>query len=342
MSRRIGVALHAGQLAQRAPGGIGRYVRGLIDHLPEAGIDVTAFGGELPGRMVPLRYELWHRARRPAVRAAGDLVHAPSLAVPPPGRRPLVVTIHDLEFLRLPDASTRRGVRFHRRGLAIARAEAAAVITASEHVAGQLAAESFDAARVHVVPYGIEPPPPAPATDPGIPAPFILAVGTIEPRKGFDTLARAFGAARASHPDLSLVIAGPPGWGTVAGLDAPGIVRLGPIDDARLDALYRAATVLAFPSRSEGFGLPPVEAMARGCAVVASNAGAIPEVVGDAALLVPPGDVDALAAALTDVVDDDSTRARLVAAGSARAARYTWEACARGHRRAYEASLDST
>ncbi|MDQ1514195.1 MAG: hypothetical protein QOE80_25, partial [Actinomycetota bacterium] len=144
---------------------------------------------------------------------------------------------------------------------------------------------------------------------------------------------------REGHPDLRLVIAGPPGWGETPALDGPGVMAPGRIDDVTLDALYRGAAVLAMPSRSEGFGLPALEAMARGCPVVASDAGALREVVGDAGLLVPPGDPAALAAALHRVLSDESLAASLGAAGHQRAATFTWSACTAAHVAAYHAAL---
>ena len=132
------VAVHAGQLLQPVPGGIGRYEAALLPRLGVAGVETVAFGaGPRPAKLaraVPwidlgqprgaVRYELWHRLGRPRVRLDADLVHAPSLAIPPVGDMPLVVTVHDIAFLRLPHVSTTRGVRFHRRGLALARRHA--------------------------------------------------------------------------------------------------------------------------------------------------------------------------------------------------------------------------
>ena len=382
---RLTVALQAGQLDQPVPGGIGRYVEGLLRHLPEAGVAVERFAG---GRW---RYEAWHRFRRPVVRTGGDLVHAPSLAVPPPGRRPLVVTVHDLAFRTHPDCFPARGRAFHERGLALARAEAAAVIAPSEATAAELRDAGFEASRVHVARHGFDLRPLTPLEQPGPdfpaasmnplqhmhphwqpaegsmsmaapaagpdgggrrpgdgatpvlglePRSYVLFVGTVEPRKGVDVLVAAHAALRRKgHPDLRLVIAGPPGWGETPSLDGPGVVAPGLIDDVTLDALYRGAAALAVPSRSEGFGLPALEAMARGCPVVASNAGALPEVVGDAGLLVPTGDAKALAGALDRLLADDALAASLGAAGHRRAATFTWSASIAAHLTAYHAAL---
>ena len=172
------------------------------------------------------------------------------------------------------------------------------------------------------------------------PRSYVLFVGTVEPRKGIDVLLAAYASLRRQgHPDLRLVVAGPPGWGETPALDGEGVVAPGRIDEVTLDALYRGAAVLAVPSRSEGFGLPALEAMARGCPVVVSDAGALPEVVGDAGVLVKPGDADALAGALDRILTDDALATALGAAGYRRAADFTWSACTAAHVAAYHAAL---
>ena len=378
----VRVALHAGQLDQPVPGGIGRYVEGLMRHLPESGVAVERFSA---GRW---RYETWHRFRWPVVRVPGDLVHAPSLAVPPPGKRPLVVTVHDLAFRTHPECFPPRGRAFHERGLALARSEAAAIVVPSAATAAELRDAGFEAARIHVAHHGIELPAPAasgagpdfpaasmnpmqqmhphwqPAEGPtggasgtpavagstgGDPGPavlglepgsYLLFVGTVEPRKGIDVLLSAHATLRRQgHPDLRLVVAGPPGWGETPPLDGPGVMAPGRVDDHTLDALYRGAAAVVLPSRSEGFGLPALEAMARGRPVVASNAGALPEVLGDAGLLVTPGDSDALATALEGILAKEDFAAELGSLGRQRATTFTWAACTAAHAAAYRAAL---
>jgi glycosyltransferase involved in cell wall biosynthesis len=347
------VALHVGQLLQPVPGGIGRYVDGLLGTLPDVGVELVTFAAgppppdraiALPGYVdlgqphAPWRYELWHRLRRPALPVTSDVIHAPSLALPPSHGTPLVVTIHDLAFLRHPEVFTRRGVEFHRRGLAIAFREAAVVIAISEFTRGELIRSGFEPERVHVAPMAITVPEPA-ADDvldarvaaAGVTAPYVLSVGTIEPRKGLDTLAAAVAGLRRNHPELTLVLAGPTGWLSVPGLDGPAVQRLGRVDEGTLDALYRRAIVCALPSRYEGFGLPALEAMARGCPVVASNTTALPEVVGTAGVLVAPGDVSAWSDALTRLIDDEPTRADLAVQGRHRARDFTWATTAQAH-----------
>lgn len=353
------VAVHAGQLLQPVPGGIGRYVRSLVAALPAQGVTPYPFAaGPRPegvtGTWTDLgrpggsaRYELWHRLRRPALRVAGDVVHATSLAVPPVRGRPLVVTVHDLVFLRQPEHLTPRGVSFHRRGLELAREEAAAVVVPTAWSREDLLTEGFDPARVHVAHHGVDRAPAPGAGEAaavlarlGVRRPFILFASTLEPRKGVVDLLAAHAALAAVHPEVGLVLAGPQGWGEVHDLDRPGVVATGHVADHELDVLYRSAVALAHPARYEGFGMQVAEAMARGCPVVTTDAACLPEVAGGAGVLVPVGDVDALAGALLRLVEDGDHRAERAAAGEARATSLTWEASAAAHVAAYAAALD--
>ncbi|HZB71573.1 MAG TPA: glycosyltransferase family 1 protein [Acidimicrobiales bacterium] len=355
------VAVHVGQLLQPVPGGIGRYVRALLPCLPAAGVEPVAFAAgprpdgldgvryvDLGWPRGPLRYEAWHRLGRPRLAVEGDVVHATSLAVPPPGDRPLVVTVHDLVVLRAPDLLTRRGVAFHRAGLERARRLGATLVVPTAWGGEDLVREGIDPSLVHVAHHGVEvgPAPAAEAVDAalerlGVRPPFVLFVGTLEPRKGVGDLLAASRRLQARHPEVQLVLAGGRGWGELPELTGPGVVAPGSLGDDDLDALYRSAAVLALPSRYEGFGLPVVEAMARGCPVVCSDAACLPEVAGGAAELVPVGDVAALADALGGVLDDGARRDRLVAAGRTRAAGFTWAASAEAHARAYRAAQDT-
>ncbi len=361
-NRRVQVAVHVGQLHQSVPGGIGRYVVRMVEALPGAGVEVVAFAAgpqppELDGPYVDLgwphgaqRYEAWARLRRPALDVPGALVHATSLAVPPPGDRPLVVTVHDLVFLRHPEYLTSRGVAFHRRGLELARREAKAVVVPTAFGRDELVAEGFEEARIHVAHHGVTLASRLAAAGPGgdravlgrlgVTPPFVLFVGTLEPRKGITDLAAAHRLVRRRHPDLSLVLAGPPGWGPSPDLDRPGVVALGLAQDDDLDALYRAAVALALPSRYEGFGLPVLEAMARGCPVVISEAASLVEVAAGAAAVVAVGDVDALAGALDRLISDPDHRASRGEAGRVRAGDFSWSKSAEAHAHAYRAALE--
>jgi glycosyltransferase involved in cell wall biosynthesis len=167
-------------------------------------------------------------------------------------------------------------------------------------------------------------------------AQYCLAIGTAEPRKDLPGLVRAFTAVAQRHPDVALVLAGPEGWGEdelrVAVEASPvraRIARTGWVEPVELAALLQGARVLAYPSRYEGFGFPPLQAMRARVPVVATRVGSLPEVLGDAALLVAPGDRDGLAAALDGCFDDEGLRSRLIAAGEAWVRRFSWERC--GH-----------
>ena len=159
---------------------------------------------------------------------------------------------------------------------------------------------------------------------------YLLAVGSANPNKNLSALVQAFGRLPA-QADLRLVIVGAGSPGVFAGaaiLDAPGVVRAGAVDDAELKALYQRAAALVFPSLYEGFGLPPLEAMACGCPVAASRAASIPEVCGDAALYFDPGSVDDIAGALRRLLADAPLRDALRRAGTVRAAAYRWDTAA--------------
>jgi len=350
-------AIHAGQLLQPVPGGIGRYVHSLLRVLPPAGVDAYAFaaGARPPG--VPrrtewvdlgpphgsVRYEMWHRLRRPPLRLDADVVHATSLVVPPVRDTPLVVTAHDVAFLRVPDVTTRRGISFHRRGLELTQRDADLVIAVSAFTRDELVREGFDRDAIVVAHLGIDPPPDraddeidAAVASAGVRQPYVLTVGTVEPRKDLPTMVAAVERLRGrGRADLELVIVGPPGWGNVDGIDRPFVRRLGEQPWAKVDALIRRAAAYCITSCYEGFGLPALEAIARGAPLAAASGSSVEEVVAGAALLFPPGAVDACADALERLLDDGMLRADLAERGRARAAELTWQRCAETHAAAY-------
>ncbi len=294
-------------------------------------------------------HRLWARANRPRadrwLRPA-EVVHGANYVVPPT-RLPRVVSVYDCWFLRHADAvhpDVRRAAQVLRRAV-----RSGAVVHASSHATAAGVRELLGAQRVRVVHLGAPPPLPA-AVDaapplPGIDgAPYVLALGTLERRKNLPRLVRAFDAVAATVPGVRLVLAGggdddrPAIDDAIAAL-APQhtrrVVLTGRVDDSAKAWLLRHAAALAYPSLDEGFGFPLLEAMAAGAPIVASNAGSIPEVAGDGALLVDPLDVDALAEGLVAVLDDSTLRARLAAAAPARLATFTWQRTADEMRRLY-------
>jgi glycosyltransferase involved in cell wall biosynthesis len=301
-------------------------------------------------RLLPALMTLGNVALSRAIRRHRlDLIHDPTGVAPflgPRGGARRVVTIHDAFAFVTPQTHNRLDTWRYRRQLPHAARRADAVVTVSECSRRDLIHHlSLPPSVVHTTVEGVDPalrPVPDDAARRavlarlGIRSPFLLYVGAINARKNTARLLEAYARVRARHPQLTLVIGGQRQWrtdgmdATLARLDLGGDVRFtGYLEDADLPALYSAAEVFVFPSLYEGFGLPPLEAMACGTPVVTSAVSSLPEVVGDAALTVDPHNVEALAAAMERVLTDHALRAALRQRGIARAARFTWERAAR-------------
>lgn len=313
----------------------------------------AAFRPAIPVVQLPLPrlalYEAWHRLRWPAVeRATGpvDVVHATGVAVPAT-RAPLVVTVHDLAFRHRPEHFTRHGVRFFERALELTRRHAALVLCPSEATRADCAAAGLADDRLRVVPWGVDPPAAVGEEEVagvlrrhGLDGPYVLWVGTIEPRKNLPALLTAFRRVVEACPGVRLVLAGPVGWHEDlaehrAGLEQ-SVVMTGFVAGRELDALYAGASAFCYPSLMEGFGMPVLEAMAHSCPVVTSRGTATEEVGGEAAILVDPVDVEAIADALVRILSDEAFSAERRAASRARAQQFPWSRTAAATVAAYQ------
>jgi glycosyltransferase involved in cell wall biosynthesis len=358
---RHSVLIAVEQLRRAVPGGIGTYAQGLLSGLravqDEDTPSITLYASRAvpdplarlgrPVRTSRLGSRLLTRAWDLGVSRAPagfDVVHGVSLASPPPAKgERLVVMVHDLAWRSHPESTTVRGRRWHEGALRRALRRADAFVVPSKRVRDDLLGAGALVSRVSVIPEGADhlPEPDRPGTAAmlracGVEGPYLLTVSTLEPRKNLGRLVEAYGSARPGLPGkLPLVVAGPTGWGD-SGVDhhgTDGVVAVGHVSGATLSGLYAGASGFVYVPLAEGFGLPPLEAMAAGAPVVASSA--VPSVVeasGElSALVVDPEDTDAIAAALVRVVTDTTLAESLRAGGSALAQARTWASAARAH-----------
>ena len=372
--------------------GIGRYTRGLVGALADLDqqnrYTLLIAGGVPRGRALPSLSErfsyrtipfsdrlltiLWHRLRLPLYAdlwaGGADLFHMPDFALPPLRSARGLVTVHDLTFMHYPECAPPRLVSYLNKVVPRSVRRARLVLADSTSTKQDLVTLlNVPADKIRVVYAGVGPEFHRIADEAalaaararyGLDLPFILTLGTLEPRKNHLRLLEAFARVRRgtndSSPaagahdlqspvcDLRLVIAGGKGWlydEVLAAVQRLGlqdrVVFPGFVADADLPALYSLAAAFAYPSLYEGFGLPVLEALACGTPVVCSNASSLPEVAGDAALLVDPLSVDNLTAALQRILNDAPLRQELAARGPRQAARFTWSAAAESLLAAY-------
>jgi glycosyltransferase involved in cell wall biosynthesis len=261
-----------------------------------------------------------------------DVVHY-ALTVPiPRTKTPTVVTLHDIQHRDLPEffGPARRSFRRIAYDRA-ARGATIVVVTSAFVRARAIELLELEPERIHVIPLAVDHTLFRPSSEER--EPFLLYPARPWPHKNHTRLFEAFAALRETRPRLRLVLTG----GDLERLDPlpEGVERWGVVSPAELASLYRRAACLVYPSLYEGFGMPPLEAMASGCPVVASHAGAIPEVCGDAAVLFDPTDAEAIAAAILQV---DERREELSERGLAHAAAFTWDETARKHEAVYAAA----
>jgi glycosyltransferase involved in cell wall biosynthesis len=376
------VGLNAQLLSGRATyrsAGIHHYIANLLDHLPAAaeGLRLTVFVGEAAAGWAgggaprlrrsrwptgnPLARIVWEQLALPlAARQEGlDLLHALAFVAPLAPACPSVVTVYDLSFLRYP-AHFKAANRLYLQtftGLSCRRARRVIAISHSTR-ADVVRRFGLPAEQVAVVYPGSEPqfrPLPKAEVEAfraarGLPEAFVLYLGTLEPRKNVAGLVRAFARARLRGAGgVKLVLAGAPGWKPEEldrALEASGlageVILPGYVPAADKPLWYNAARVFVYPSEYEGFGLPVLEALACGVPVITADTSSLPEVAGQAACLVPPGDEAALAEALHSLLADAARRAELAGQGPSQAARFSWPEAAKRTAAVYRQALGST
>jgi glycosyltransferase involved in cell wall biosynthesis len=364
----VGVNAHLLSLAESyRSAGISWYIQNLLRHLPDVdpGIAYTVFLGEkrymggsglhlVPSRLPTQRPEVrifWEQVIQPwAIRRAGvDLIHGMALVGPAASACPSLVTIHDLSFLFYPHNSPASKRLYLRTFTKLSVQRARRVIAISENTKRDVVQQyGISPDKVDRIYYGLDPDfRPLPGEQvaafrdrQGLPKRFILFVGTLEPRKNVVRLIEAYARLPGYSPPLLLV--GGKGWlyneifARVEQLDLADRVRfVGYIPGEELPWWYNAADLFVYPSVYEGFGLPPLEAMACRTPVITANATSVPEVVGDAAMLVNPRDPVEIAAAIEMLLSSDELRDELVKKGAERAAAFNWRRSAQETRKIY-------
>lgn len=364
---RIGIDVTA---ALTQGGGIGRYVRELTRALAAADNTTTykLFTAKPPAtfpvpdplpqttnfthKPAPIDeswlYRLWYRARLPLpvqmVTGKLDLFHSPDFVLPPvAGNIPTLLTVHDLSFVHYPHVYEERLVTYLNKVVPWSVKRATHILADSQATKDDLV-RIYDTPdeKVSVLYSGVSDDFQPVSSDKKLAAvrkkyhlgskPFVLTVGTVQPRKNYEMLVRAFAKLDS---DVTLAIAGGKGWlerGLSAEIATHNLQKrvklLGFVDDADLPALYSAATLFVMPSLYEGFGIPILEAMACGVPIISSDSSSLPEVVGDAGILLPSDDETAWMTAMRDLLHDASRRANMVGKGAIRAHKFTWQRAA--------------
>ncbi len=354
-ARSLKIALDCAPLLD-PPTGVGRYVAELAAALEARNVDLARYAvalrGENPGNIARARlparvaHVFWKRSTWPSVEkltGSPDVVHATNFVLPALRSAAGVVTVHDLSFLRtdvFPGGERLRDL------VPWSIARAARVIAPTQAIADEIeeryAVPPEKLAVTHEgvssLFFGASPLSDTVLGRMGIPGPFVIAAGTIEPRKNLRRLLDAWSHVGSDLEGWTLVLAGPKGWGPDLP-ETPGVILTGWVEDETLPGLYAAAEFFCYPSLYEGFGLPPLEAMAAGSPVLVGNYPAASEVLGDAALVVDPLDTEALTEGLRRLGTDPALRKRLQLAGRARATGFRWEDTAKATIEVYRSVL---
>jgi glycosyltransferase involved in cell wall biosynthesis len=303
--------------------------------LPATEVGEPAVGRRGPARIAAMALSAFRSRNVRSQLETVDVVHY-ALTVPVPATKgPTVVTLHDVQHRDLPEFFGPARRSFRRIAYDRATRSASAVIVTSDFVRGRaLELLELDPTLVHVIPHGINHTLFRPGEEER--EPFILYPARPWPHKNHVRLFEAFATLRTTRPQLRLVLTG--GGLERLGQLPDGVERWGAVSNAELASLYRRAAVLAFPSLYEGFGMPPLEAMASGCPVAAANTAAIPEICGDAAVLFDPLDPESIAAG---ILEADGRSDELREKGLAHAAGFTWSETARMHEDAYVAAAEN-
>jgi glycosyltransferase involved in cell wall biosynthesis len=345
------LAIDASRATRADPTGTERYARDLIRALiPLASAhEITLYMRDAPApdlfpaaphvtqKVIPLR-RFWTHARFAAAifRDRPDVTFVPAHTLPFafPGRA--VVTVHDLGYKHFPEAHPTRDRLYLDVTTRYSARRASIVLADSRATADDLTCfYGTPSHKIRIAYPGVDAPPVGSLDglrmDFNLPERYFAFVGTLQPRKNIERLVQAFAKVRADHPDVGLALAGGRGWlfnpAWTAGVK--GVHLLGYITEAEKGALLNGSIGLVFPSLYEGFGFPVLEAMHTGTAVITANTSSLPELAGDAALLVDPLDIDSIADAMRRLLNHDTLRANLIASGQAQAAKFTWDACAR-------------